>query len=414
MRYSDAYLDSLRLEGDPKPDHIIEELLAHGKYDVVHQILKELVKPEGCEIESFPPVVQAFLHSQELVPPHIDKQRLMRASQFFVENVLGVYMILVTASLIESYAVKIGVKVLQHSSRLTRDVEQRILETARFGILIMAPDRLFADGIMAIQKIRLIHAAARYMVLHRSKWPVEQYGVPICQEDLLCTLLAFSYTVVQKLRILGARINKQDAEDYMYLWQVAGEMMGIRPDAIPVNMQEARHLYQKIRERQFGPSAEGEELTQVLLGAMPNLFLGGFMGRLIGKVIIPVFLPHMVGREMAEWLRIPTNSREYLYRPLKYGLRMLDRSRRKSPSVRNLTRGIGIFLVNSFMRSVNGEGLALFSVQTHSTFELEHYDSPQPPHIFEPYPAIEPHYSSDLNHPLDLTHATDEQQSMGA
>ena len=68
-------------------------------------------------------------------------------------------------------------------------------------------------------------------------------------DDLVGTLLSFSWVVVDALRKLGVRIDDQEAEDYHYRWRVIGQMLGIEPDAIPVDLAHAGALTREIARR---------------------------------------------------------------------------------------------------------------------------------------------------------------------
>src|SRR5437667_191354 len=78
--------------------------------------------------------------------------------------------------------------------------QRRVAESAQFCLHVMDPNAFVLGSklVPAVQKVRLIHAAVRWMLLHNphEPWPVEERGVPICQEDMLGAFLLFSLEVI--------------------------------------------------------------------------------------------------------------------------------------------------------------------------------------------------------------------------
>ena len=70
-----------------------------------------------------------------------------------------------------------------------------------------------------------MHAAVRPHLAARG---LAEGETPINQEDLLGTLFCFSVVVIRSLRLLGAPVSDEDADDYYHLWRAVGAMLGIR------------------------------------------------------------------------------------------------------------------------------------------------------------------------------------------
>ena len=90
-------------------------------------------------------------------------------------------------------------------------------------------------------------------------------GSPINQEDMAGTNLAFSYIILNGLRLSGFSLTENQKEDFIYLWRYIGYQMGIHEELLPANYAEAFRLKQKIVQRNFKKSKEGIELTSELL-----------------------------------------------------------------------------------------------------------------------------------------------------
>src|SRR3954468_23008748 len=234
-------MDQLRREGDPTADAVVEELAATGEIRAVSKVLRHLIDNDQAVPAELPESIARWLEDTARLPAWVDYPRLVRGADLVVDHGPQVAMVLATASLVSCYAGWPGVKVLTFSHRLDQDPYRRVGETAQFVLTVTNPGSLLpgGKGIRKIQKVRLLHASIRHLIRHSDRWDVEAWGVPICQEDLLGTMISFSQIVVTSLRRLGVRVSDAEAEDYLYLWRAVGEMLGIRPDILPHSMAAA-------------------------------------------------------------------------------------------------------------------------------------------------------------------------------
>ena len=361
MRYTDEVLERLRLEGDPVPDRIVDELARDGQIEAVNAILRQLIQNNQVVPEELPDNIEFWLRDEAGLPAWADKERLDRASALFTEHGVTISLILATASMVECYAAQKGVKVLTFSYRLGQNAYRRVAETAQFVLLAMAPGGLYADGqgVRAIQKVRLMHSAIRHLIRRTGRFDEAAYGVPICQEDLLGTLMAFSYVVIRDLRRLGVQVSEQEAEDYHYAWRVIGEMLGIRPDMIPVDMAEAEELTEAIARRHFGPSPEGVQMTRALL----EMHADAIPGKLFDG-IVPALVRHLVGDQVADWMEIPHSRWEEVVKYHKQVGGMLDSLQRNSDVVRNVVNRLGMSLMTRQAIALTGYQRAAFEIPT--------------------------------------------------
>jgi len=301
-QYTDELLNSLRQIGDPVPDSIIEALAGADQLDQTNQILRTLMKNYQPIPAELPDSIEHWLKQTAHVPAWVDWGRMQAASALFIERGTAIALILSTAALVECYASTKGVKALTYSYRIGHNPCRRIAETSQFILLVISPNAFAAEGqaIPAVQKVRLMHAAIRYLIKQTGRWDYATLGRPICQEDMLGTLMTFTYLVVKGLEKLGQSLTAQEIEDYCYFWHVVGEMMGILPDIIPDSFAEAEQLTHKLVERHHGPSPEGVAMTQALLQMQADLIPGeAFDGAM------PALIRYLVGDQVADWLEVP-------------------------------------------------------------------------------------------------------------
>jgi hypothetical protein len=177
-------------------------------------------------------------------------------------------MVLAFYALPASYAARKGVQVLYRSGYLNRRPNHRVFETTQMVMDVMSPGGLSAGarGVRSAQKVRLMHAATRRLILHdpEKPWPKE-FGIPINQEDLAGTLMVFSYLILEGLEKLGIQVAPEQQQGYLETWNVIARLMGIREELIPEDVGQARELCHRIQERQVQVCPEGKAMTNALL-----------------------------------------------------------------------------------------------------------------------------------------------------
>ena len=353
MRYTPEFLDSLRLEGDPVPDQIIEELAREGQIDDVNLVLKQLVRNTQPVPAELPDNIEFWLRDTAKLPAWADPQRLARASALFVEHGLTMFMLFSTSSLLEAYAARKAIKVLTYTYRLEQNAHRRVAETAQWLLAVLPPGGLSENGggLRATQKIRLMHSAIRYLIRQTGTWPEQELGTPICQEDMLGMSLCLSLVVLRDMRELGIKLSDEDADDFLYQWRVIGELLGVRPDILPENFAEAEIAFKTITARQHGPSPEGIKMARALLEMHADLIPGEtFDG------IMPAFMRRLIGDQIADWLELPRTGWEVVVQHDQAIARMLDSTDRGAGGIADIADRLG-------MAFLNRESIALNSYQ---------------------------------------------------
>ena len=85
-------------------------------------------------------------------------------------------------------------------------------------------------GWKACLQVRVLHAKVRHGLLLQgpSKWDTKVLGIPINQEDMAATLLAFSLnSLLGTEMILGFPVPVADREAYLAVWRYLGWLLGI-------------------------------------------------------------------------------------------------------------------------------------------------------------------------------------------
>ncbi len=361
MKYTDAVLDALRHEGDPIPDAIVANLKQAGQVEAVNAILRQLTHNWQGIPPELPDEIEHWLRETDQLPADTDLARVERAQHFFVEYGLVMTLIMSTASFVESYAAYPGVKVLTFSYRLGHNAYRRVAETAQFLLLVMSPGALgeAGQGIPAIQKVRLMHSAIRYLIGQSGRWDTANDGVPICQEDMLGTIISVSWLVLDNMQKLDIPLSPQDMDDYLYLWRVVGQMLGCRADLLPTNMDEAYDLAYAIRQRHHRASAEGQAMTRALMELHADLIPGtAFDG------VMPAVTRFLVGDDIADMMGLPRSVWDAWVRDKSRLINLLDTLDRRAGVMADLVDHLGRALLTRQAIALNGYERASFAIPT--------------------------------------------------
>lgn len=272
--WTDDFLDLRRQVMDPLADEVIDYVYQEQDVEGVNKLMNDLVRNDGIPSDQLPLIVLDYLDKTEKLID-VDDSLIKKGEEVFTNYGPEILMILGFYSLPASYAAKKGVQVLYRTAYLTKRPVRRVFETTQMVIDVMTVGGLGPGGrgLRSAQKVRLMHAAIRRLLLtdREIPWNRETLGAPINQEDLAGTLMTFSFLVLEGLERLEIRLKPEEQEAYLHAWQAVGRVMGVDNELIPSNVQEAGILTGKIRQRQIAASVEGQLMTKALVDGMETL-----------------------------------------------------------------------------------------------------------------------------------------------
>jgi ER-bound oxygenase mpaB/B'/Rubber oxygenase, catalytic domain len=290
MMASESFLDEQRGVGDTDADKLVVEFFSGDQKNLLYQIFAQ--EDSFIEKQGKSNSLYTFLNKRRPDPDWYQYDRIKNGQAFFKKYALDVMTLLGALSLPYCYAASPGNKALYQTEKMRKATGKRLVETADFIIKVLTPGSLAPQGIGYIQinKIRLIHAVARYYV-SKGSWD-KSWGVPINQEDMAGTNLAFSYIILVGLIRTGFKLSIHEQEDFLYVWRYIGYQLHINDALLPESKADAEILERKIRLRHFKPSEEGKKLTQELINhyksyfpAVPAYFVDAQMRYLVGPEI---------------------------------------------------------------------------------------------------------------------------------
>lgn len=263
MAITNEFLDKQRLIGDNEADALIESAFSANQQKLVYALLKVDEKHINSQPAS---PTRVFLCSQKPKPAWFNARQLLRGQQLFKQYALEMMALLGAVSLPYCYAASPGNKALYLSDKMRNSPGKRLMDTASFVISVLTPGTLEDGrfGHIHINKVRLIHAISRYYLRRLPAWNME-WGVPINQEDLAGTNLAFSYVILLGMQQSGFILSQKEKEDFLFVWRYIGYQMNFDDALLTSSFMEARQLATLIKIRNFKKTEEGIILTKELL-----------------------------------------------------------------------------------------------------------------------------------------------------
>jgi hypothetical protein len=343
-RWSAAVLDRMRLEGDLLADATVKAVFDKGAVAAVNDLLTKLVRNDDIPAGPWPPELADYLGVSARLPSWADAALIRTGENVFLRYGLPSFGILACASLPECYVLRDVAAVLGTTQRLDAHARRRIFETAMMVLSVMAEGGLEpgGSGIRIVQKVRLMHAAVRYLILTppppaaagppasladtllAQRWPAQR-GTPLSQEDLAAVLLTFSHVMLRSWKHLGITLSPQEARAYLHSWNVVGHVLGIRDELLVHDLEEAAQLFDAIKRRRAADTPDGRALTAAVIGVCER-FAGP--SRILLRPIPRILMHGLLQAETCAMLGVPTLGLWHTaYRPfLRVGTRVFHRT----------------------------------------------------------------------------------------
>jgi hypothetical protein len=293
----DAFLDGLRQAGDPLADAAVARLRDEGGSKAVARAFRVLQGNHTPLPPDAPEALRTFMAATGDLPAGIDAQRLRNGGDAFLANALPSVVVLLASSLPRGYAAPCLTHILSISGDLDRHPYERLMGVVQLLVNISDGDAFLGDGraIVTAKKLRLLHAGIRVLTDEYRRDFRTRFGVPVNHEDMLATIMAFSYLLVDGVHRLGLPLPDRQAEDLYYVWRVFARLMGIHPPGqpdddslVPANLAEAAEFYASyVRRNDTMPDRNpyGVALTRGNLAMMRGLLPP--LARMLGLGLAP-------------------------------------------------------------------------------------------------------------------------------
>lgn len=294
MILTDEFLNAQRYIGDSEADQLINSLFSTGDRAMVYESLG--MADSDLVLHPSKNEVVRFITTHRSQPIWYDAEKIQAGQLVFKKFALDIMTLLGALSLPYCYAASPGNKALYQTEKMRKVPGKRLVETADFIINVLSPGSLDSGGSGHIQinKVRLIHALVRFYI-GNVEWN-KSWGIPINQEDMAGTNLAFSYIILVGLVRTGFKLSEQEQENFLFVWRYIGYHMHIADELLPTSKHDASLLESKIRHRHFKPSEEGRALTAELIKHYKSYF------PTVPAYFVDAQIRYLLGRQLSDML----------------------------------------------------------------------------------------------------------------
>lgn len=245
-----SQLEPYRQIGDPAVDEIFQLLDEQGQaLSAGQDVLQAAADAYQQEPESRSPAQVAmadFYQRYSQVPSWVDWESVQAGQRVFLAYMPAIGYTLYYRSLVPGFSIPKIAAVLLQTAYLAppsteQRVHQRLMDTGGFLALCTARsigDTAAAaalepngDAWKAALHVRFLHAKVRRALLQRKgarAWKTAELGVPINQEDMAATLLAFCTNSLWGVEhIAGRPLPEHERRDYTHFWRYVGWLLGV-------------------------------------------------------------------------------------------------------------------------------------------------------------------------------------------
>jgi hypothetical protein len=306
--FTNELLDKARQQGDLQADNFISDAIKRNELSELNSFFKSLMYNNQFQKDNIPSEFLDYISLNSKLPSWTDFNKIEIAQNAFKRIGPEFVVAYFCKSLPECYACGKGAEVLYKTGRLTQHTRRRVAQTAQFVLDVMTPGGLDENGrgIATALKVRVMHASIRYYFMRELKngkldYNTETSGLPINQEDLLGTLLAFSCVVIQGIEKIGIKISDVEKESILHLWKCVGFLIGIDEKLMPENYGTSVKIWELITTRHFEQSVAGSTLTNILVEFLDEILKEKFLDD-----VIPVLMTTLMGEKVMKILEVRT------------------------------------------------------------------------------------------------------------
>ncbi len=357
QQLSNNRLDELRKLGDQQADYVVKSMIKTHGPAAARQFFDQLIRNIDMPVQLRTDALDDFLTQTSSIGPWVNNDELEKSYALFADHGPKMLVVLYFKSLPLLYTNQKGSRVLVQTGRLAHKghemeiFSRRIAETGQFLLDVLSDKGLDdnGEGIKAIQKVRLIHAAVRHFV-GNGDWDKNENGVPINQEDLALTLVTFSNVIIHGLEQLGSQLDEKQTNAYLKRWVGIGHLLGIKEELIPQTLQDADWLLQRLLDRQASKSKEGKVLTKALIHFSEQSIPGTFLD-ITPKALMQFFIGDRYAKMIGAytwWFGIASLIPGFLKKAFNLGELIEDKNERIAWVADQLSQLVAKAMVNYF------------------------------------------------------------------
>lgn len=327
LRWSDADLDRFRRVADPEADAIADRLFRAAGPAALGRLTRQLEDWEAPIPADAGADLHEFFERPVAYPGWVDPVKIARAEDLFVQYGPVTLAIILLNGFPRFLTNAAGARAFYMARIFSPDsLRRRMLALAQFVLYFterggigqswLSPAQAAAMGLpphgvrkgrgmIALQKLRIIHANIRIMLRLADKtkadvtWDTAALGEPINQEDLAEAVLCFALCTIEGLRKVGIEQSADDKEAMLVAWKAAGVLLGLSDELQPDTLEEAIALRAAIYRRHSRKTHEGAVVANEVLHIIRGLAPPG------SRRIPAALMRYQLGDEAADLLDLP-------------------------------------------------------------------------------------------------------------
>ncbi len=284
---------------DEEADPLVASLLDRGAVPEVNRLLWDWERNDQPLPAGLPSDLRDFIEVARRLPAWADRRKLETAAEFNKSRGLYLNLLNGVGGGMLSTAIPKEARSVYYSAG-GADMEDRVAKTSILGFAVGALNAYRPDGTCMVNavKTRLVHAAVRHLLQQSPHWTGD---IPISQEDMLVTWHTLPTYAMRTMLEWRIPMSTADREAYLHVWQVTAHLLGIRDEYVPATWAAANAQSDQILPPNMGPTREGVELTDILLGQLAEQTSPGS----ISRPLVNALARYLVDDQVADWDQIP-------------------------------------------------------------------------------------------------------------
>ena len=234
-------------EVDDLGDEVVKETYLKLPYHEASSLIEKYSRSKISGDDNVPESVKKLFIQMQETPAWFNEDLANIGARFCMRSGKNALIILRDFTLMGGYDFAYLNKPLIFTGALKKGAVKRLKDTLEFWVNVTREHALKtnSEAYQLIVRTRLMHSYARVKIKEKTEnWDYKNWGEPINSWDMIATYTGFSLVFMQGLKKLGVKISEQEELGVFHLWKYIGYLLGIPPEFLPENKQQAvEHLY---------------------------------------------------------------------------------------------------------------------------------------------------------------------------
>ena len=232
---------------DELGDNAVNDTYLKLPYNEASALVQQFSKNKISENDDAPESLKKIFQQLQVIPEWFDENLTNIGARFCMRTGTNALIILRDFTLMGGYDFAYLNKPLIFTGALKKGAVKRLKDTLEFWVHVTRENalKINSEAYQLIVRTRLMHSYARLTIKKKiENWNYENWGEPINSWDMIATYTGFSLVFMQGLKKLGVKITEEEELGVFHLWKYIGYLLGIPPEFLPENKQQAvEHLY---------------------------------------------------------------------------------------------------------------------------------------------------------------------------